>query len=57
MQTNQPWTMKCILVGAEAIYLLRQGRETEAKEKLKNLTSEFEPSDIDYLLMRLRNLL
>ena len=48
------WTMNCVLLGAKVRKLLDEGKEDEARQHLKELTSEFEPEDIDYLLFRLR---
>ena len=53
---SKTWAMNCVLAGARAIKFLQLGREDEAKELLKNLTSEFQPEDIGYLIFRLRDL-
>lgn len=50
------WAMNCILCGAEVFDLLIADKEEEAEEKIRNLTSEFEPNDIKYLMFRLKQL-
>lgn len=54
MASNKTWTMNCILLGAEVARLLEEGKEAEAKEKIGQLTSEFELQDVDYLIFRLK---
>ena len=53
MPTNKAWVMNCLLLGAKATKLLQEGKEDEAREEIRSLTSEFSPVDIDYLVMRL----
>ena len=47
------WTMNCVLFGAEIISLLKVGKQEEALEKIKNLTSELDDTAARYLLERL----
>lgn len=54
MPTNKTWTMNCILTGAKVAKLLQEGKEDEARQVLSELTSEFEPQDVSYLLFRLK---
>ena len=50
------WTMNCVLFGAKIINLARAGKDQEAIEEIKNLTSEFDDNNANYLLMRLKEL-
>lgn len=54
MPTSKAWVMNCVLLGAKVKRLLDEGKEDEARQHLKELTSEFESEDVDYLLFRLR---
>lgn len=47
-------TMNCVLAGGQAFALLHQGKEPDARELIRNLTSEFEPKDADYIIHRLK---
>ena len=53
MPTNKAWVMNCLLLGAKTTKLLQEGKEDEAREEIRSLTSELSPEDIDYLVMRL----
>ena len=50
------WTMNCILFGAKIFNLVRAGKDQEALKEIKNLTSEFDDPNANYLLMRLKEL-
>ena len=50
------WTMNCVLFGAKIIRLIEAGKLDEAKNEIKNLTSEFDDKTADYLIMRLQEL-
>ena len=50
------WTMNCVLFGVKIISLVRAGKDQEALVKIKNLTSQFDDSQANYLLMRLKEL-
>ena len=52
MPTDKAWTMNCVLAGAKAIKLAEEN-PWEAKQSLRNLTSEFDEDDLIYLLQRL----
>ena len=53
---NRTWIMNCVLCGARVAQLLREGKEDKARQVLSELTSEFEPQDVSYLLFRLKGL-
>lgn len=55
MPTSKTWAMNCVLCGARLAKLLAEGKDAEAREMIASLTSEFEPQDVDYLLMRLKS--
>ena len=50
------WTMNCILFGTEIIKLVKEGKDKEVKDELKNLTSEIDDQTAEYLLTRLETL-
>ena len=52
--TGITWTMNCILFGAKIIKLVQEGKEKEALDEIKNLSSEFDDQTAQYLLMRLK---
>ena len=54
MSSIKVWTLNSLLAGAQAFALLLQGKETDAREILKNLTSQFEPEDVEYIVRRLK---
>jgi len=45
-----------VLAGAQAYALLQQGKEPDARELIQNLTSEFKPIDVDYIIFRLKEI-
>ena len=53
MPTGKAWTMNCVLLGATVKTLLDEGKEDTAREHLKELTPEFDPKDVEYLIFRL----
>jgi len=48
--------MNCVLFGAKIISLVRAGKDQEALEEIKNLTSQFDEIQANYLLVRLKEL-
>lgn len=48
------WTINCVLFGAKVIKLIRDGKNKEAIEEIKNLSSEFDNTWADYLVRRLK---
>jgi hypothetical protein len=57
MPKNITWTMNCILFGAKVIKLIKEGDRQKAIEEIKNLSSEFDDSSANYLVVRLQELL
>jgi hypothetical protein len=54
--SNQ-WTMNCILFGAKIQGMIKDNiPDKTVLEEIKNLTSEFNDIDANYLLMRLKEL-
>jgi len=53
---NKTQAMNCVLAGAGAMWRLQQDDEDTARMILEQLTSEFEPEDINYLLFRLKEI-
>lgn len=54
MPNGKAWAMNCVLLGAKVEKFLQEDKEDEAREQLRQLTSEFKPEDVDYLLFRLK---
>lgn len=54
MPTSKAWVMNCVLAGAQAFALLHQGKEAEARAVILNLTSEFDPEDVEFIIRRLK---
>jgi len=54
MPTGKLWTMNCVLAGAKVQRMLDKGEEEAVRNYLRNLTSELEPQDVEYLIMRLK---
>ena len=54
--SDKTWTMNCVLLGTELNNLLKEGKRVEVLEKLRNLTSEFDDVDANYLLGRVEEL-
>ena len=54
MRASKIWAMNCVLAGAQAFALLHQGKEPDARELIQNLTSEFKPEDVEYIIFRLK---
>ncbi len=52
--SDPAWTMNCVLAGAKADRLLKEGKEKEARTLLQELSSELTPSNVEYLLFRLK---
>jgi len=50
------WTINCILFGAKVINLIKAGKNKEALDEIKNLSSEFDNATANYLVMRLSEL-
>jgi len=53
---DKQWTINCILAGAEVFNLLIADKVEEAEDKIRNLTSEFTPEDVRYLMFHLKQL-
>lgn len=55
MPTDKTWTMNCILAGTKAAKMIEEGREAVAHNCLMDLTPEFTPEDVEYLLNRIKS--
>ena len=55
---SNPWTMNCVLFGAELFKQLSQGqiKKEDAIAKIKGLSSELTDEETTYLLKRLQDL-
>ena len=54
MPTDKAWTMNCVLAGANVQRMLDKGEEA-VRDYIRNLSSELEPVDIEYLMRRLKD--
>jgi len=45
--------MNCVLAGAEAYVLSAGGDEKSTREKIRSLSSELSNQEVDYLVMRI----
>ena len=54
MPTPKAKAMNFVLAGAQAFALLHQGKESDARELIRNLYSEFKPEDVEYIIRRLK---
>lgn len=52
---DKQWTMNCVLTGAELQRLVDEGKFTEAKVKLRELSSELDQETVEYLLRRIQD--
>ena len=50
---KKSWTMNCVLAGAEAYVLSAGGDQTATREKIRSLSSELSGREVDYLVMRI----
>jgi hypothetical protein len=53
MNNDLTWIMNCVLFGARAQKLVREGATQAALEEIRNLSSLFDSKTAEYLLMRL----
>jgi len=56
MVTDNSRTINHVLAGAEAYVLVSGEGEASAREKLKALSSELSDKEVDYLIMRIREI-
>jgi len=52
---DKQWTMNCVLAGAAVQRLVDEGKFTEAKKKLRELSSELDQETVEYLLRRIED--
>ena len=53
MTNSKTWTINCLLAGAKVAELLSEGKKSEVREYLENLTSDLTQQDIEYIVSRL----
>ena len=56
MSSIKVWTLNSLLAGAQAFALLLQGKEGDARKLIQNLTSQFEPEDLEHIISRLKEI-
>ncbi len=54
MPSSKAWTINCVLAGAQAFALLHQGKESDARELIRNLSSDLTLEDMDYIIHRFK---